>query len=38
MGEKKLHGTAPERARIRKERKQKSKELATFLTTKLGLL
>lgn len=36
--EKKLHGTAPERARIRKERKQKSKELATFLTTNLGLL
>lgn len=31
--EKKLHETAPERARIRKESKQKSKELATFLTT-----
>lgn len=30
--EKKLHETAPERARIRKERKQKSKELAAFLT------
>lgn len=31
--ERKLHETAPERARIRKERKQKSKELAAFLTT-----
>ena len=31
--EKKLHETAPERARIRKERKQKSQELAEFLTT-----
>lgn len=31
--EKKLHETAPERARIRKERKQKSKEWAMFLTT-----
>jgi acyl-CoA hydrolase len=31
--EKKLHETAPERARMRKERKQKSKELASFLTT-----
>jgi acyl-CoA hydrolase len=31
--ERKLHETAPERARIRKERKQKSKELASFLTT-----
>jgi len=31
--ERKLHETAPERARIRKERKQKSKELAEFLTT-----
>ncbi|WP_034671060.1 acyl-CoA thioesterase [Ectobacillus panaciterrae] len=31
--EQKLHETAPERARIRKERKQKSKELAAFLTT-----
>jgi acyl-CoA hydrolase len=31
--EKKLHETAPERARMRKERKQKSKELAAFLTT-----
>ncbi|MEH7545193.1 MULTISPECIES: acyl-CoA thioesterase [Bacillaceae] len=30
--EKKLHETAPERARMRKERKQKSKELAAFLT------
>ena len=30
--EKKLHETAPERARARKERKQKSKELAAFLT------
>jgi acyl-CoA hydrolase len=29
--EKKLHETAPERARIRKERKQKSKELSEFL-------
>jgi acyl-CoA hydrolase len=32
--ERKLHETAPERARVRKERKQKSKELAVFLTTK----
>jgi acyl-CoA hydrolase len=31
--ETKLHETAPERARMRKERKQKSKELAAFLTT-----
>lgn len=31
--ERKLHETASERARIRKERKQKSKELASFLTT-----
>jgi acyl-CoA hydrolase len=31
--EKKLHETAPNRASMRKERKQKSKELATFLTT-----
>ncbi|MFP5108180.1 acyl-CoA thioesterase [Neobacillus sp. C211] len=31
--EKKLHETAPERARVRKERKQKSKKLAAFLTT-----
>jgi acyl-CoA hydrolase len=31
--EKKLHETAPERARMRKERKQRSKELAAFLTT-----
>ncbi|MFC0274698.1 acyl-CoA thioesterase [Metabacillus herbersteinensis] len=31
--ERKLHETAPERTRMRKERKQKSKELATFLTT-----
>ena len=31
--EKKLHETAIERTRIRKERKQKSKELAAFLTT-----
>ncbi|MFP3125698.1 acyl-CoA thioesterase [Ectobacillus funiculus] len=31
--EKKLHETAPERARTRKERKQKSKQLAAFLTT-----
>jgi acyl-CoA hydrolase len=31
--EKKLHETAPERARARKERKQKSKQLAAFLTT-----
>jgi acyl-CoA hydrolase len=31
--ERKLHETASERARMRKERKQKSKELATFLTT-----
>ncbi|KKI92358.1 acyl-CoA thioester hydrolase [Bacillus sp. SA1-12] len=31
--ERKLHETAPERARMRKERKQKSKELAAFLTT-----
>lgn len=30
--EKKLHETAPERARVRLERKQKSKELASFLT------
>src|SRR3954453_12245431 len=30
--ERKLHETAPDRARIRKERKQKSKELAAFLT------
>ncbi|MDR7002077.1 acyl-CoA thioesterase [Neobacillus niacini] len=30
--ERKLYETAPERARIRKERKQKSKELAAFLT------
>ncbi|MGM0878637.1 MAG: acyl-CoA thioesterase [Bacillota bacterium] len=30
--EKKLHETAPERARMRKERKQKSKELSAFLT------
>ncbi|MGG1397555.1 acyl-CoA thioesterase [Bacillus salipaludis] len=30
--EKKLHETAPERAKMRKERKQKSKELATYLT------
>jgi acyl-CoA hydrolase len=29
--EKKLHETAPERARMRKERKQKSKELSAFL-------
>jgi acyl-CoA hydrolase len=32
--EKKLHDTAPARALIRKERRQQSKELATFLTTK----
>jgi len=31
--ERKLHETAPARTRIRKERKQKSKELASFLTT-----
>jgi acyl-CoA hydrolase len=31
--EKKLHENALERTRIRKERKQKSKELAAFLTT-----
>ena len=31
--EKKLHETAPERAIMRKERKQKSKKLAAFLTT-----
>lgn len=31
--EKKLHETAPDRAKMRKERKQKSKELAEFLTT-----
>ncbi|MCM2532483.1 acyl-CoA thioesterase [Neobacillus pocheonensis] len=31
--EKKLHETAPERARMRKETKQKSKKLAAFLTT-----
>ncbi|MBT2729784.1 acyl-CoA thioesterase [Bacillus sp. ISL-75] len=31
--EKKLHETAPERARMRKDRKQKSKKLAAFLTT-----
>ncbi len=31
--EKKLHETAPERAKIRKVRKQKSQELAAFLTT-----
>lgn len=31
--EKKLHETAEERARIRKERKQKSEELASVLTT-----
>ncbi len=31
--ERKLHETAPERARMRKERKQKSKELASFLNT-----
>ena len=31
--EKKLHETAPERARMRKERKQSSKELAALLTT-----
>lgn len=30
--EKKLHETAPERAKMRKERKQKSKELASYLT------
>lgn len=30
--ERKLHETASDRARIRKERKQKSKELAAFLT------
>ncbi|MFJ8247093.1 acyl-CoA thioesterase [Peribacillus asahii] len=30
--ERKLHETAPERTRMRKERKQKSKELAAFLT------
>jgi acyl-CoA hydrolase len=29
--EKKLHETAPERARIRKGRKQKSKDLSAFL-------
>ncbi|WP_042349407.1 acyl-CoA thioesterase [Bacillus massiliigorillae] len=32
--EKKLHETAEERARMRKERKQKSEELAAVLTTK----
>src|SRR4051794_40363375 len=31
--EKKLHETAPERAKIRKERNLKSQELAEFLTT-----
>lgn len=31
--ERKLHETAPDRARKRKERKQKSKEMAAFLTT-----
>ncbi|MGO4886721.1 acyl-CoA thioesterase [Anaerobacillus sp. MEB173] len=31
--EKKLHETAPERAKMRKERKRKSKELAAYLTT-----
>ncbi|MED4267401.1 acyl-CoA thioesterase [Priestia megaterium] len=31
--ERKLHETAPDRARMRKERKQKSKDLAAFLTT-----
>ncbi|MEH6947141.1 acyl-CoA thioesterase [Peribacillus asahii] len=30
--ERKLHETAPERTRMRKERKQKSKELTAFLT------
>jgi acyl-CoA hydrolase len=35
--EKKLHETAPERARARKERKQKSKKLAAFLTTNYSL-
>lgn len=33
--EKKLHETAPERARMRKERKEKSKELSRFYTTAL---
>ncbi|MCP8969531.1 acyl-CoA thioesterase [Ectobacillus ponti] len=32
--EKYLHQTAPDRTRIRKERKQHSKDLAAFLTTK----
>lgn len=32
--EKKLHGTAPERAKIRKERKKRSQELAEFISTK----
>ena len=31
--EKKLHETAPERARVRKERKQRSQEMAEFITT-----
>jgi|SRR3954464_4682350 acyl-CoA hydrolase len=31
--EKKLHETAPERARMRKERKQRSQEMAEFITT-----
>lgn len=35
--EKKLHETAQERAKARKERKQKSKKLAAFLTTNYSL-
>ena len=31
--EKKLHETAPERARVRKERKRRSQEMAEFITT-----
>jgi hypothetical protein len=31
--EKRLHETAPERAKIRKMRKQQSREWATFLTS-----
>jgi acyl-CoA hydrolase len=35
--EKKLHETAPERAKMRKERKEKSKKLAAFITTNYSL-
>lgn len=34
MEEKKLHETAAERAKVRKERKKRSQELAEFITTK----